>query len=325
MKKAAVLLFLSLLLSGCVTYKFQHGKPPFDKGYVATRDGYQIPEYTVGKDNSVPDLDLAQQRFKRRKSTVESYYMKMGIVESRFAEYIWNPPVTILKVIGGFFRLPFIMASERKYEKDPKYRALVDKEEDAQFEKEKARIKGLREDLNVYVDKDLLIEEHVSEPEAAVLAPVENIALVVEPKVSAEAIAPISEFKPAVEKIKPVERELEEAQPVQQASQPVVEQAEEIKPPVILSAPVPVIVARPFKGFSPLKVQFYGTQSHSPNGRIVSYDWDFGDGDTSKLSKPLNTFLSATYGSRTFTVTLTVTDAKGQSASTSIAIEVLTK
>jgi hypothetical protein len=312
MKKTAALLLLTFLLSGCVTYKFQHGKPPFDKGYVVTRDGYQIPEYTIGKDGSTPDLEVAKQRFERRQKTVESYYMKMGIVESRFAEYVWNPPVTILKAIGGFFRLPFVMASERRYEKDPKYRAQIDKKEDEEFEKEKARIRGLRDELNIYVEKDLLIEEAKPEPVILQPAPAKVKAPLVEPAVPA-----------------PIEKAFPEPPPDKPLVEPVEEKPltlpEEIKPPVTLPSPVPVIVARPTKGFSPLKVQFYGTQSHSPNGRIVSYEWDFGDGDTSKFSKPANTFLSATYGSRIFMVTLTVTDSKGQKASVSASIEVLTK
>jgi hypothetical protein len=313
MKKIAALLLLTFLLSGCVTYKIQPGKPPFDKGYVVTRDGYQIPEYTVGKNGSVPDKDVAEQRFKRRQKTVESYYMKMGIIESRFTEYVWNPPVTILKAIGGFFRLPFVMASDRKYETDPKYRAQIDKEEDEQFEKEKARIKGLREELNIYVQKDLLVEEERPETKVPAVVP-------------AAAIVPAAKSRPVTDKVKLVEPGLEEAQPIQPATiEEAVTAPVEIKPPVVLPAPVPVIVARPTKGFSPLRVQFYGSQSHSPNGKIVSYEWDFGDGDISKLPKPANTFLSATYGSRIFIVTLTVIDSKGQRASANTSIEVLTK
>ncbi|MCX5709425.1 MAG: PKD domain-containing protein [Candidatus Omnitrophica bacterium] len=315
MKKAIALLLFSFLLSGCVTYKFQQGKAPYDKGYVVTRSGYQIPEYTVGKNNAVPDLDVAKERFKRRRKTVESYYMNMGIIESRLKEYLWNPPVTIVKVVGGIFRMPFVMANDRKYERDPKYRAEVNKNEDEDFEKEKARIKALREELNIYVEKDLLIEEQ--KPEVKAVPPPE-VKAVPQPEVkvvptAAPEAVPAEGAKPAQPPVEPVAEKIETPPPP------------ETKPPVILSAPVPVIVARPMKGFSPLKVQFYATQSHSANGRIVSYEWDFGDGDTSRLAKPVNTYLSATYGSRIFTVTLTVTDAKAQTASTTASIEVLTK
>jgi len=301
MKKALALILLSFLLSGCVTYKFQHGKAPYDKGYVVARSNYQIPEYTVGKNNSVPDLDVAKERFERRRKTVESYYMKMGIIQTKAKEYFWDPPVTIVKAIGGIFRMPFVMAVDRKYERDPKYRAEVNKKEDEDFEKEKARIRALREELNIYVEKDLLIEEQ--KPEVKVVPPATPEALTAE------------ETKPAQPPVEPSAEKIE--------TPPL--PPPETKPPVILSAPVPVIVARPMKGFSPLKVQFYATQSHSANGRIVSYEWDFGDGDTSKLAKPVNTYLSATYGSRLFTVTLMVKDAKAQTASTTATVEVLTK
>ncbi len=47
-----------------------------------------------------------------------------------------------------------------------------------------------------------------------------------------------------------------------------------------------------------------GSGSHDPDGEIVSYEWDFGDGTTGTGVKP-----SHTYSSKgTFTVTLTVTD-----------------
>ena len=89
--------------------------------------------------------------------------------------------------------------------------------------------------------------------------------------------------------------------------------------------PTAVITARPLKGFSPLTVQFYGSKSSSSNGRIVAYSWDFGDGDTSTKKNPINTYWSTTYGSRKFTAALTVTDNKGQTATTNAGIEVLSR
>jgi len=86
-----------------------------------------------------------------------------------------------------------------------------------------------------------------------------------------------------------------------------------------------MIVARPSKGISPLKVHFYGNQSRSRVGKIVSYTWDFGDGDTSIRVNPANTFYSGSFTPKIFNVTLTVTDNKRNTATTSIAIEVLNK
>lgn len=97
---------------------------------------------------------------------------------------------------------------------------------------------------------------------------------------------------------------------------PVVPQPIEIKA---------VIIAKPAKGYSPLKVNFSGQKSYSKPGKIISYLWDFGDGDTSTKKNPENTYWSTTYGSRNFTATLTVRDEAGNSSSASTIIEVITK
>jgi len=123
------------------------------------------------------------------------------------------------------------------------------------------------------------------------------------PPVSAPVVAPPQETSPVM--------------PKEEKVAPIVE-------PVKLEPPLAVIIAKPAKGISPLQVNFNGLKSHSPAGKIVSYSWDFGDGDTSTKKNPINTYWSTTYGSRIFTATLTVKDEKGQTASTSINIEVLT-
>ena len=69
MRKMILLVLLVVFLSGgCATYKFQRGKTPYDKGYVVSRDDKIIPEYTIGENNSVPNLELARERFKKRKN-----------------------------------------------------------------------------------------------------------------------------------------------------------------------------------------------------------------------------------------------------------------
>ncbi len=75
-----------------------------------------------------------------------------------------------------------------------------------------------------------------------------------------------------------------------------------------------VITASAVKGFSPLKVVFNGLQSSSSEGRITSYYWDFGDGDTSRLGKASNTYISMSYGVRVYTVRLIVEDDRGNRA-----------
>ncbi|HUW23186.1 MAG TPA: PKD domain-containing protein [bacterium] len=71
--------------------------------------------------------------------------------------------------------------------------------------------------------------------------------------------------------------------------------------------PVAVIQNEPKEGRAPLTVSFDGSQSTSPNGDIVSYEWDFGDGSTSTGMKTSHIFTSP----GEYTVTLTVTDVYG--------------
>lgn len=160
MKKILSLCLASFLLCGCATYKFQYGKSPYDKGYVASRDGYSILEYTIGKDNRVPeDVNLAKERFKRRRPIIEHYYKKMGYVENHFKMIFWNPPTFFLKAIGGFFCWPGIGISEYKYDHNPAYRVKVDQREEKQEAEERARLQALKEELNSYVQQDLTLEE----------------------------------------------------------------------------------------------------------------------------------------------------------------------
>jgi PKD repeat protein len=84
-------------------------------------------------------------------------------------------------------------------------------------------------------------------------------------------------------------------------------------------APVAAFIANPASGFVPLSVGFDAMSSSDLNNDIVSYEWDFGDGNT-------GTGISANNGYDTvnsFNATLTVTDAFGLSDQTTQAIEVL--
>lgn len=73
-------------------------------------------------------------------------------------------------------------------------------------------------------------------------------------------------------------------------------------------------------GTSPLTVNFDATASYDPDGTIVSYSWDFGDGTTGTGITITHTFTSST--DRTYTVTLTVTDNGGKTGSLSSSIVV---
>jgi hypothetical protein len=156
-----ILIFTFCILNflGCATYKFKLGTVPYDKGYVVLRDDYTIPEYTLGKDNSVSNnLDLAKDRFKRRKNMVEHYYKKMGYIENNFKMTFWNPCILFLKAIGGVFRLPSIAISDYKYEHNPKYREKIIRMEQEEDTKEEMRTQKLKEQLNNYIQKDLAKE-----------------------------------------------------------------------------------------------------------------------------------------------------------------------
>lgn len=323
MRKASVFIFLLLFLSGCATYKFQKGTAPYDKGYVISKDGRTVPEYTVGKNNSVPeDLETAKERFNRRKSRVEQYYEKMGLMKSRVEETLVEPPLMMVKFVGGIFRLPSIAYSNYKYEHDPKYRQEVIKLEDEKFNAEKNRIKTLREELAAYIQKD--IEAEQPRFKAAKAAPEEQ-----EPaeKIKPQEEKPAEKEKPTVSgevKQEPMHEEWLAEQTEVPGLKPEAPE-EKIEKQAVVGGPTAVIVAKPLKGFSPLKVRFYGGNSRSANGRIISYEWDFGDADKSTKPSVSNKYYSTSFEPRKFRATLTVTDSKGGSATSSIEIEVLNK
>jgi len=317
-RKITVLLFLSFILSGCATYKFQKGAAHYDNGYVVSYDGKVIPEYTVGQGNTVPDLDLARERFNRRRVKVEYYYKKMGEIEARAKELFWDPPAMCVDFIGGILRWPFVAISDYKYNHNRQYRENIDRLDEQREEEEKSRIKDLKAQLKAYVDKDLF-----EEPSGK--------GIVVPGPAIVPQTAPVGEEAPA----QPVDTEKEQVttqgsyiEPAKFQPVPVAPKEERSSPAAVEIKPeVPhaIIIAKPKSGFSPLLVSFNAAKSYSKSGRIVSYSWDFGDGDASSKKNPQNTYWSTNYGKRVFTVTLTVKDEKGQTASVSQEIEVFTK
>lgn len=87
------------------------------------------------------------------------------------------------------------------------------------------------------------------------------------------------------------------------------------KPLVAIKTPVASFTASPISGTAPLNVAFTDTSIGSP----TSWSWNFGDGTTSNLQNPTNTYSSV--GS--YTVTLTVSDANGITSSKTTTIDVL--
>ena len=338
MKKILVLVILGLFLSGCATYKFQKPNASGTEGYLAYYDGKPLLEYTVGKEKSLPDLALAKERFKRRRGTVEYYYKKMDIIESRLKEFFWDPPAMLVDLFVGVFRWPFTAVADYKYNRNSKYKEEVDRLDEQNDELEKARVNALKEKLTAYIVKDL--NKEPSKQEATAVVPVEpKLEPVQESLPPVPALSATQEAAPKVEI--PVAQEIIPQSPVVEplpepavapTSVPVVEPVEEIKPVVIepavvkmMEPPVAVIIAKPMKGYSPFVVKFSGQKSYTKSGKIVAYDWDFGDGDTSTKKNPENTYWSTTFGSRNFTVTLTVRDDAGNTSVASTIIEVITK
>ena len=79
--------------------------------------------------------------------------------------------------------------------------------------------------------------------------------------------------------------------------------------------PAAAINANPTSGARPLVVSFSGAASADPDGTIVAYDWDFGDGEDSAQQSPTHT-----YAAGTWTATLTVTDDSGGTDSATVQI-----
>ncbi len=331
-RRIGLLLVLLSLLSGCATYKFQKGLAPYDKGYVVSYDDKLIPEYTLGQDNSVPELALAKERFNRRRATVEYYYKKMGQIEAHLKESFWDPPAMFVDFIGGLLRWPFIAVADYKYNRNPKYKEKIDKLDEQKEELEKSRIGGLKEKLKVYIDGDLAKELAQKEaPVSEAVVSQQQAPVVQTPVVSAD-IESGQPVKLETEKQMAKEEAKASSLPVaavvsSEAKPAVLKKEKEILPvePAKLEPPVAVIIAKPAKGPSPLQVKFNGSKSYSKSSKIVSYIWDFGDGDTSTKENPENTYWSTTFGSRSFSVTLSVKDQAGFVSSTTSIIEVITR
>jgi len=72
-------------------------------------------------------------------------------------------------------------------------------------------------------------------------------------------------------------------------------------------------------GYAPLEVAFDASASVDPDGRIVRYAWDFGDGETGRGVHVTHTYAD----DGTYTVTLTVRDDRGATDTATATVEVL--
>ena len=76
--------------------------------------------------------------------------------------------------------------------------------------------------------------------------------------------------------------------------------------------PVAVANATPTPGTAPLDVHFHGMGSYDPDGDVLTYAWDFGDGNTAMTAMADHTYTSA----GVYTATLTVSDGTLSDAAT---------
>ncbi|GAI93826.1 unnamed protein product, partial [marine sediment metagenome] len=91
--------------------------------------------------------------------------------------------------------------------------------------------------------------------------------------------------------------------------------------PPLNQSPIASFTANPNSGIVPLEVFFNASSSYDPDGTIVSYVWDFEDGNTGTGETINHTFSST--GS--FNVELTVTDNEGAIDSTTKLIITVTE
>ncbi len=82
--------------------------------------------------------------------------------------------------------------------------------------------------------------------------------------------------------------------------------------------PIAAITAAPISGGVPLTVQFDGSGSRDPDGKIIEYLWDFGDGSTGSSAQVSHTYTQAGL----YPVILTVKDDRGSTAVATVIIKV---
>lgn len=102
-----------------------------------------------------------------------------------------------------------------------------------------------------------------------------------------------------------------------QASTPII--VSKASTSLVNKQPISSFSAIPESGPSPLIVKFDGRSSTDPDGFIISYAWNFGDGSTAKDISPRHTYLKEGY----YYASLTVTDDRNKTRSSGELIKAL--
>jgi len=148
------LLIISVALGGCTVHRFQ--KSEKYGGQVVARFGYVIPEYTTDLENKAPqDLKLAKDRFIRRNDMVETYYIRMGQIESYGRRYITHFPRIMWSIFANTIKLPAHIISEYRYDNNEHYRKKIDALDAEAKAKEDTETGQIKEQLKEFIRQDL--------------------------------------------------------------------------------------------------------------------------------------------------------------------------
>lgn len=98
----------------------------------------------------------------------------------------------------------------------------------------------------------------------------------------------------------------------------VVEAVSSGPPPPSNRAPTARLHAAPLSGAMPLEVSFDASESSDPDGDVLTYTWDFGDGESASGVLLTHTYRDA----GTFVATLVVDDGRGGTNTETISIDV---
>lgn len=158
LKNKTIALIVCLVLTGCTVHRFQ--KSEKYGGQTVARFGYIIPEYTADLENKAPqNLALAKSRFIRRHDMVETYYIRMGQIESYGRRYLTHFPRMMWSIFANTIKLPAHIISEYRYDTNERYRNKIDALDAQAKAREDAKTSQIKEQLKEFIRQDLEKEQ----------------------------------------------------------------------------------------------------------------------------------------------------------------------